>query len=67
MMEERITYILRPEHLSYEHRMHISEGMKRMYSSKGGKRTEEEKKRISEGMKRCWKEWKENWKEEGWI
>lgn len=56
-------YYVKDYQLSDEHKKHISEGMKRMYASKGGKRTSEERKNISDGMKRVWKEWKRYWAE----
>lgn len=48
-------------HISMQHRMHISEGMHRMYARKGGRRTPEEKENISNGMKKFWAYYKAFW------
>ena len=63
-MEEVQIYYLKPEHLSDEHKKHISEGMLSMYALKNHKRSALERKHISEGMKRAWKETKRFWREQ---
>ncbi len=54
-MEDDVQYYkLKNIKLTDEHKRKISEGMKMMYASRGGKRTIEERNAISEGMRRYW-------------
>lgn len=57
-MEDYQLYQLKQKVLAKEHKEHISEGMKKMYASKGGRRSPDERKHIPDGMKRIWREWK---------
>lgn len=57
-MNDYQIYRLKNKVLSKEHKELISEGMKKMYAAKGGRRSPEERKHISDGMKRIWREWK---------
>ena len=64
-MSEVITYYLKSDTLTEEHKRHISQSMIIHYSLHP--MTIEHRRKISEGAKRAWAERKEYWREQGWI
>lgn len=63
MINNEQVYYIKNAHLTESHKQHISNGMKAMYSAKGGM-SAEHKANISKGMKRAWRLWKAYWSED---